>query len=143
ENSARPTAHFYRATCAFAASRHDAGRGIVGFGETVKTSARPTNDTHAASGADRWPQFFAGPERHASNFPAAVCEPRRCRRGQRCITANSAALGETSDAGEGIARPRTTSVDLSGIPCGGRRYSSHNFYYVHGAAVDRVHGANG
>ena len=51
-------------------------------------------------------------------------------------------LGETSDAGERLARPRATGVDLSGISRAGRRHSGYNFHHVHGAAVDRVHGAN-
>ena len=96
ENSAQPIAHFHRATRASAASRHDARRSVVGFGKTVETPARSPNDAHAAPGAGRWPQFFAGPERDAANFPAAVCKSGGCRRGERCVAANSAAAGETS-----------------------------------------------
>src|ERR1041385_1075318 len=126
----------------FAASGHDTGRRAVDFGETIKTAPRPTNDAHTPPGADRRSQFFAGPERHAANFPAAVCKPRRCGRGEWRVTANFAAFGETSDAGQGIARPRATGIDLSGLPRSGRRDSRHNFHYLHGAAVNRVHGAN-
>src|SRR5437899_12756447 len=121
ESSARPTAHLQRATRAFAASGNDTGRSVVGFGKTLETAARPANDALAASGADRWPQFFAGAKRAAANFPAALCKSRSCGGGQRRVAANSASLGETFDAGEGTARSRAAGFDLSGVSRAGRR----------------------
>src|SRR5207253_3197531 len=87
-----------------AASRHDARRGSVGFEETVETPACSPNDAQAAPIAGRRAQFFAGPERDAADFPAAVCESGSCRRGEWCVAANSAAACETLNASKRLAR---------------------------------------
>ena len=142
ENSAQPVAHFHRAARESAASRHDARRGSVSFGETVETPACSPNDAHAPPVAGRRAQFFPGPERDAADFPATLCKSGGGRRGERCVAANSAAASETSDAGERPPRPRPTGADLSRVSRASRRHSRYDFHHVHGAAVDRIHGAN-
>ncbi len=52
------------------------------------------------------------------------------------------AAGQAFDAGKRTARSRATGVDLSGISRVGWRSARYNFYHVHGAAVERVYGAN-
>ena len=46
------------------------------------------------------------------------------------------------DAGERTARPRAAGFDLPCLSRAGWRRSHYNFYNVHGAAVERIHGTD-
>ena len=122
--------------------RHDAGRRIVGLGETVKTSARPqmTHTLHQALIDGR--SFSQALSDMPRIFPPLYVNLVAAGEASGALPQILLTLGETSDAGQELARPGATGVDLSGISRAGRRYSCHNFHHLHGAAVDWVHGAN-
>src|SRR5262249_26868578 len=55
---------------------------------------------------------------------------------------DSAAVGETLDAGKESSGSRPTSADLSRISRGRRRGPDYDFHHLYGAAIERVSHAN-